>query len=265
MQQNDRRILGNVVLFEGWIAKFTATGVATVHLDCVFRSVPLGGGQGDEISLRLALRRAEVYLRTMEGDSYAIVTGSQWSEAPTSVKVQTATQKRQRNAKKMTVKGTLASFGIGGNASASYSEGNTRIEKQTQFAHLVQHLPDARNGLGPGFEVTSKMEDGVLDGHAWHKKQALLKIKRLSDKAEQAQMQVTVRCRYPDLAIDPLPLEEKARRTFFGKKKKDERLVAAEQYLKEELTKLGFLTRADDLDGHFEFTIGTLTISEGQI
>lgn len=59
MPDNDRRMLGTVVLMDGWIATFKA-GQATVHLDCVFRSVTMGGGKEDEIILRLALRRAEV-------------------------------------------------------------------------------------------------------------------------------------------------------------------------------------------------------------
>ena len=262
MPDNDRRMLGTVVLMDGWIATFKA-GQATVHLDCVFRSVTMGGGKEDEIILRLALRRAEVYLRTMDGDPYAIVKGSQWSEPPKAVKVQTSTQQRRKVGTTATIKAKLTSFGMDATTTAASSEGTTRIEKQDEFAQRVQHLPDTRTGIGPGFEVSSTSPDGVLDGNAWHSKQALLKIKRLSDKAEQAQMLVTVRCQYPDLAIDPLPVDEKARRSFFGKKKKDERLVAAEQFLKEELIKLGFLTRTDELDGHFEFTIGTLTISEG--
>lgn len=166
---------------------------------------------------------------------------------------------------KATIKAKLTSFGMSASTTSATSEGTTRTERQDEYAHHVQHLPDSRTGMGPGFEVTSTSPDGVLNGNAWHSKQALLKIKRLSDKAEQAQMLVTVRCSYPDLAIDPLPVDEKVRRKYFAKKKKDERLVAAEQYLKEELIKLGFLTRTDELDGHFEFTIGTLMISEGTI
>ena len=229
MNDNIRRCLKNVVSLDGWIGSFAEEDKANVHVDVVFREALFGESADDKVTFKHALKRAEVFL----------VVGYQ-----DPIKIVRSTVEKSAEA---TANSKLSKQGLSGrldaNAQVKASQKTTKSTEQAIKEFVVQNFTD---GSTPAWEINQSDGKPMKDA-PWDANDApglKVKHKTTTSTKEQLTVKLELRCRRQDLDIADIQfIDEQKRRRFNIGNHQTQKLVAAEQVIKDELCALGLLRK----------------------
>lgn len=257
---NRTRALSQAVSVDGWITNFDENGIATVHADIVFRTGGFGESPDDKVRFKIALKRAEVILRVPNLEPVKVVKKSVARTVAAKVGKVTSKSTKRRGLKAgfsaLVGKDTSANVSASGDFDNS-SERTTETEAElTQF--LEQHITTEDDHYGWELQVNPDVEDKYLKGSPWDAVDApRLELKHQTGEATKtANVVVEVRCSREDIEILDLEEKDPEKQALFRKKgNKNVNLAAAEQLIKEELFKAGFLEVPDLNEKHSRLLI----------
>jgi len=271
MTDNTTRALKQAVSVDGWIGKFDEEGIATVHADVIFRQGAFGSDPESPVRFKIALRRAEVVIRVPNHEPLLVIKSS----AARSDRGTLGTKK-----KRVTTKLTAAARvkGILSRKPDAYAEAEGAAEHSRQtdleteesvLRYIEQHFWTEDGHCA--FEV--KPQEGVdnyLDGAPWNAAEApRLSLKRTAERnldGDVPSVWIEVRCAREDIEI--IDLEQKNpewRDRLRAKRNRDTNIAAAEQIIKDELQRLGFLNVPDLSEKYQRLLIADKIIFEDPI
>ncbi|NOR63529.1 MAG: hypothetical protein GQ535_13670 [Rhodobacteraceae bacterium] len=248
MNDNIKRCLKNVVSLDGWIGEFADEGKANVHVDVVFRDALFGDKPDHTVTFKLTLKRAEVFLLVGDDDPIKVVR----STIRRTVSDATISQKQESTVEqsgKARAGGKVSKLGVPGHASTegeiNASKKTTNSSKQAIREYVVQHFVD---GANPAWDV-SRHDGKPMGGAPWdanHEPRLKVKRKPPAGSNEQLAIKLELRCRRQDLVISEIAFIDPKKKSLFNTGKfQTQKLVAAEQVIKDELSDSGLLTNGD--------------------
>lgn len=261
---NSNKALQQIVSVDGWIGKFDEDGEASVHADVVFREGHFGSTAESTVRFKVYLERAEIVICVPDFGPLRIRRSSIRRTASS-----TGHERNTRIEKEVT--GHLAAdvnadfksiptgqISMGGSAKGRKIVSEDRIEHIADFIEQHFTTPDKH----PGWEVEN-IDKKFLKGSPWNASDApRLKVKRNSS-AEQPYVRIEIRCRREDLRIEDLELKDPVKQSrFLNRPDPDKNRAAAEQVIKEELVKAGFLELPDMTEGFSNILIADIVITE---
>jgi len=265
---NTIRSLKSMISVSGWIAKFDADNAATVHVNVVFGDGLFGAEPHHKIRFRLALKRAEVVVRIPDGQPIHVI-GSSVAYTPNSQKVTRETQTQSTVEMSGHFAGELsatgAAFAAGGKASADTRQTTSQTAIEDVRRYIVEHFTTDKSDNA--WKVAHQEQRRVLSGAPWDPRtEPRLSVRRTAERnadGDKPSLTVEIRCRRQDLHIEGLQVKDDSIwRSFQSKKNRDANLAAAEQVIKDELVKAGFLN-IPDLDEDFaELLVADVIITE---
>ncbi len=248
MQNQTTRALSQAVSVDGWIASFDQNGHATVHADIVFGHGIFGDDPTAKVRFKIALKRAEIIIHILEPDTIKAIK----STVARKTTSKTGTIQTKISMEKTGSAAVKAKFGSASPPQAS-AEGNASIQgsasQDIQTAEpfqefLCQHFTTPDNAAAWRIE-SGKGSDNYLIGAPWDATDHFrMKIKKTGDTPTMGSpsLKIEVRCLREDIEILNLEIKDKSKQTFFAaKKNKATNITAAEQLIKTELEKAGFL------------------------
>lgn len=254
---NTKRALEQAVSIDGWIGTFDDKGEATVHADIVFRQGVFGEHKEAPVRFKIALKRAEIVVRCPGDSPLRIIRKSIERTQPRAAAIVNTQTKKERG---WSLSGLL-SLGKSSNAEltangniANTRSTNTELSERVT-AILNQHFstPDGH----PAWEVAhSATHSPHLVGAPWDAAEApRLKVKRNGATFEPTMM-LEVRCRREDIEIIDLEFKDPEKQAHLKRKKGyANNLAAAEELIKLELQKAGFLEIPDLSEQHSRLLI----------
>lgn len=250
LSDNTTRALEQVVSIDGWIAEFGEDNLANVHVDVVFRQGLFGEGDDAKVRFKIALKRAEIVVRVPDHEPLRVRKSSVRRTPIKSLGTQTTTRKTRSSfggffkAKASSKPDADAGF----EAEASRENSKEIHLKEDLLRHLDQHFttPDGHHA----WEVfTNKGASEYLLGPAWDAADPVLKVERILARnadGDKPTVMIEIRCRRADIEIIDLEEKDPAARDFYLRKTNREMsLAAAEQIIREELERIGFLDIPD--------------------
>ncbi len=266
---NRTRLMNETISIDGWIGEFDADGKAKVHVDVVFRQGSFGDDPNSPIRFKVALTRAEIVVRVPDNEPINVVKRS-IDRTVDSLQATQSVQHSKRSAFKRNFKAMFSKLGIGADAEASASveaKKETDLQYQRNVTNFIaQHFttPDSH----PAWEFSTNTQlSKHLTGAPWDPlEQSRMKVRRSdgdAPKSGSVSVVIEVRCAREDILI--LDLQEKdpdQQRLFKTKKNSALRIAAAEQLIKEELFKAGFLEVPDLSEKHARLLIADKIILE---
>jgi len=248
LNDNIRRCLKNVVSLDGWIGAFADDGQAKVHVDVVFLDALFGDQPNHKVSFKLTLKRAEVFLVVDDQDPIKVIRSS----IQRTVSNKTTSQKQESVVEasgEASADVKVSNKGISGSGQAKAAvKATSKTTKSTEQAireYVIQHFTD---GTIPAWEV--RRHDGeAMTGAPWDANaEPRLKIKRKAAEgsSEQLTIKLELRCRRQDLQINDLKFTDTKKKSLFNAGNyQAQKLVAAEQVIKDELCAAGILQNGD--------------------
>ncbi len=248
MNDNIKRCLKNVVSLDGWIGEFAGESKADVHVDVVFRDAIFGDKPDNTVTFKLMLKRAEVFLIVGDDDPIKVLR----STIQRTVSDKTISRKQEstfEQSAEASAGARLFKSGISGEASAKggikSSKKTINSTEQAIKEYVVQHFTD---GTIPAWEI--KRNDGkAMGGAPWnanHEPRLKVKRKPSAGTNEQLTIKLELRCRRQDLVITDIKFIDPKKKSLFNAGKfQTQKLVAAEQVIKDELCDSGLLQNAN--------------------
>jgi len=248
---NTTRTLKQALSVDGWIGDFDDNGVASVHVDVVFRQGGFGEDPTSAIRFKIALTRAEIVVRVPNQAPLRIVKRSVKRTANAATGIRTESAKRE-GFLKGSVKAALAKtpfVSADGEASVSRTNSSDAQLQEAISRHFEQHFTTEDGHIA--WEVEANPEFAPhLAGSPWNAENApRLNVSKFSNRnaeGDPPSVIIEIRCCREDIEI--IDLEEKdpeAQNMWRTKKNKSVNLAAAEQVIKDELFKAGFLEVPD--------------------
>ncbi|MGR3563853.1 MAG: hypothetical protein ACU0FH_13680 [Heliomarina sp.] len=267
---NRTRALWEAVSLDGWIGKFDDSGVASVHVDVVFRNGSFGEDPTVPIRFKIALKRAEVVVKIGPDQPLKVIKKSIQREKsfadPVQIEETVATKSTAQAQAISELSADLLKSKIG--ASGEFSqEKEFQIRQNKSVQRLIQQhftTPDSH----PAWEIKiTPASDEYLYGAPWEAEaEPRFSVKRTSDlvpNQEEVTICIEVRCRREDIEILDLEQKDTEKQSRFRRKKNsDVNLAAAEQLIKAELEKAGFLDIPDLGEKHARLLIADKLILE---
>jgi hypothetical protein len=256
---NTQRSLKGVVSVDGWIAKFDKNNSATVHVDIVFRQGHFGADDKEKIRFRVCLSRAEVILRIADGEPLHMVKQSiartPLPDAGTRETVRRTSRKASASAKASASLVNVPAVSVAADLAASGQVDITDKAKQKLSRYLSQHFQTTEGH--PAWEITHSDEGSHLEGAPWDARtEHRLKVRRDTERnadGDKPSIKVEVRCLREDIVIEDLSAKDDGtQRGWLSRPNSDVNLAAAEQVIKDELFKAGFM-RVGNL--HEKYTV----------
>lgn len=264
---NTLRTLQDVIKLDGWIAEFDNDNLAQVHMEIVFRESRFGGNPGDKVRFSLSLKRAEIHILIPKHEPIQLKRGS-------TLRQTNETAVKRETKKQVTGSATIgaevevgmtkpprADLNASAGAAASFDITETHEDNIPPFA--IQHLPKSPREFG--WEVTPNRTN-KLSGSPWHPDESpIFKIKRSNEKnadGERPTFTVKITCRREDLEITNIETDDPTLKNSLTKNRKDLRVVAAEQLIKAELQRAGFLQVPDMTNPASEIIVADRIIME---
>ena len=265
---NTQRSLKNVVSIDGWIGTFGDDGRASVHVDVVFAEGRFGGEPSHKVKFRVSLKKAEVMVRIPEGEPLVFVksTVARTPPGPTLARETKQSKTLSAGAKaEFSISPTAVDGSLSADAGAAVSTQTTDILQTEVMEFLCQHFPEDGDF---GWRLHHREVGNTLLGSPWDANVSprVLVERGTGQNAmgDAPTIKVEVRCLREDLhiegleAIDP-SITEQLRNMVNG----DANRAAAEQIIKEELMRSGFLGVPDALDnGYVQIVVADVIISE---
>lgn len=265
---NSTRALEQAVSVDGWIGTFDERGVATVHTDIVFRQGAFGDDPKDLVRFKIALKKAEIILRVPGHEPLRVIKSSITRTTSATIgKKKTTINTKTGIAGKIAAKLGLTPK-VEGDGTATFSrEGETDFEITEDVARFVEQHFTTPDGHA-GWELRSNRDvDKYLDGAPWDPiERPRLSVKKDADRnadGDKPTMMIEVRCAREDIEILDLEEKDSERQAIFrNKKNRSANLAAAEQIIKNELERIGFMEIADISEKHSRILIADKIISE---
>jgi len=249
---NTTRSLVDTVSIDGWIAEFDDNGQANVHVDVVFREGIFGDDPNARLRFNIKLKRAQVLLRPYDDEPVKVVKSTVERQYETVKGRKTTTKKTTRTnrlAGKLSISNPLSPSG-GIDAETAKDTASTDAVETTQdiSKFLVQHFMPSDGIYAWDIEPSEASPDG-LDGAPWNANDSPRLAVRKNPSCEvddQPAMVVEISCLRKDIEIYGLEEKEAPGRQPKSKKKISQaNIAAAEQIIKGELMKSGFLAQHD--------------------
>ena len=241
---NNPRTLGTTVSVDAWRRPFDGdTGLADLHIDVTFDTGRVGGiidGQESPVRFRLSLRQAEVHVIRDALDVLDIPPETVTRPPPPSGRETKTTE-------------TTKSAEIGGRVSANMSAVDVGVEAKGKRAveerHTLERTGDLstiafdtkRTDRGYAFHVAPKCGDR-LKGRPWQADERCMRVrdpKAGRRRGDPPSVLIEIRCLREDLIIEDIELNDGSEMPMFWRERKKN--IAVQQYLKDELAKLGLL------------------------
>ena len=236
---NPRRAFAETVSLVAWQSEFGDGGVADLFIDCVFMEGRVGGGSGSPIRFRLSLKQAEVHvLRDLAGVlnlPASLVDRSEPIIGTKSTAVESTKDAKGNGSLKLDATTIAVQADIGAGASYTVTE-KSLIEQPIATMEITARATSegwafvivprvGKKLIGPAF-ASAKRRLAVQD-NAYPRK-----------RGEAPDVRVELRCRREDLIIEDVQFMASEKRSFLKLPKL--KRTAVEQYIKEELTRVGF-------------------------
>ena len=265
---NTMRSLNGMVSVSGWIAKFDADNAATVHVNVVFGDGLFGAEPHQKIRFRLALKRAEIVVRMPDGQPIHVI-GSSVAYTPNSQRTTRETKTESTVEMSGHVAGELsasgAAFAAGGKASADEKRTTSQVMIEDVRRYIIEHFTTDK--LDNAWKVAHQDQRQTLVGAPWDPRtEPRLSVRRTAERnadGDKPSLKIEIRCRRQDLHIEGLKVkDDTVWRSFQSRKNRDANLAAAEQVIKDELTKAGFLNIPDLNEDFAELLVADVIITE---
>lgn len=237
-ENNPRRPFIEVVTLSAWRSEYRDGGIADVFIDVGFDSGRVGG-DGAPVRFQLALREAQVLIHRDAANVLELPANSVVRQEPL-IADRTITSDQSAEASVDVglsggAKGIMPRF----NGSARADEKGTRKTKVVQKLHALEasHL---KTETGWAYRIRPSL-GRTLSGVPWRAEDRRLQVKDprySSRRGEPPEPRVEIRCRREDLVITKIEFKDR-KSTLFNRLTK-EKQAAVEQYIKSELTTLGF-------------------------
>lgn len=264
---NTGRVLEQAVSVDGWIGEFDEEGHALVHADIVFRQGDFGEDKDAPVRFKIALKRAEIVIRCPDGSCLRVIKKTMSRASDTNkatIRKQTSRSKKRGLGGNFRVSNKKPDFEASASASTQREESESSELEAEVKAILEQHFttPDKH----PAWEVEpSALHSEYLWGSPWHAEQEPRFKVRKQGNGEDTTMMIEVRCRREDIEVLDLELKDPEEQSRFKRKKNHENnMVAAEQLIKLELEKAGFLDIPDLNEKHSRLLIADTLIFEDE-
>jgi hypothetical protein len=265
---NTMRSLKSVVSVDGWIAKFDEEDAATVHVNVVFGEGLFGAEPHEKIRFKVVMKRAEIVVRLPVGQPTKVIQKSV-AYTPNSQMLtrETTTQSNVEMSGHLggEFSTNAATFGFGGKAAADGKRTTTEVVTEEIKRYVIEHF--TTDYRAHAWKVASRDERMPLGGSPWDPlKEPRMSVRRSAERdadGDKPSLKIEVRCRRQDLHIEGLEAkDENVWRVFQLKKNRDANLAAAEQAIKDELTRAGFLNIPDISEDFAEFLVADVIITE---
>lgn len=268
LMNNTHRSLKSVVSVDGWIAEFDENDTASVHVDVVFKTAIFGDGANDKVSFRIDLLRADIIICVPEGEPLKVIKSTLHREPNTASGSRKTSKVVQTDAE---ASGEIA-VGLNtapiakANAKAKLQAAVTTEEEtnETIKEFISQHF--SFENSHPAWEV--KRADGKkMTGTPWSAvEEPRLKAKRLTERnadGGKPTLKVEIRCRREDIEISGLKMTDlNEQKRFMNRNNKAKNIAAAEQLIKDELAKAGFMELPDMANPNVQLLIADTIIGE---
>lgn len=267
---NRRRALAEVLTVDAWHKAFTeGRTCADLHVDVVFSSGRIGGGDSTGVRFRLALKRAELVVIAPELEPVKINPASIRRDAPREVlgKIETkAKHGKSLNASLraqagVSAKGPKADVHAG--ASASLTKSRQRTVTASQTFKGMQVTQSRTSDDDPRWTIEPAMGEAHLSGRPWNAERSrqleLIDQRPPRSNSMAPAVRIEVRCLREDLEITDIMLEDPSLWTRIRRRKAVEnRRIAAEAVIRTLLADEGLIA-GDLADPFAQITLAMTT------
>lgn len=265
---NTHRSLKSVVSVDGWIAEFDKNDTASVHVDVVFKTAVFGDGPDDKVSFRINLLRADIIICVPDGEPLRVIKRSLHRETGkvTGTRKTSKVVEADRELSGKAEVGTLTPPSVKATAEGKMHTA-VKTEEETNEPikeFLTQHF--SFENTHPAWEV--QRADGTkMTSAPWSAlAEPRLKVKRVADRNSDGgkpSMKIEIRCRRGDIEITDIKVTDpEAKARFQVKKNNRKNIAAAEQLIKDELSKAGFMELPDLANPNVQLLIADTIITE---
>ena len=245
---NNPRVFAETISIDAWRTPFDGkTAEADLHIDAGFSKGRVGG-PGAPIRFRLSLKRAEIQV-ILDLADVLVIPPSSVMRAPFR-QVEVTKYVESRRSIEGEARASLTELSARGQfaAKGSIEIAETRQRSATEGDIFVDYRKIEH---GYSFAVEASTSSRLLLGRPWDPLKPLLRVRdtrALRQRGEPPEPRIEVRCRREDLFVEDVEFTDK-RKYSWSNLTRLKKLVV-EQYIKDELAKVGFLS--GDLSDPFE-------------
>jgi hypothetical protein len=265
---NTLRALRQVVSVSGWIAEFADDESANVHIDAVFRTGSFGESADAQVRFKLALKRAEIIVCIPNEEPIKIIKKSIRRIAPSNPGKRTIHRQSEVKLQADTRMGfaveTGLSVGGGLEAGTSLTQQTTDEVSFDLREYIEQHFYDESGR--PAWEFSRRDKKQLSGAPLDATDEPVVSVRRSAARnadGGKPTIKIEIRCKREDLHIYDLEPKDPATQQFLqNKKNRDFNIAAAEQVIKSELAKAGFLEIADLSENQGQMLVADVIITE---
>jgi hypothetical protein len=261
---NRRRLFADLVNIDAWHEPFGSVARVDLHADIVFGMARLGGDAASPVRFRLRAKRAEVLVIIPDTEPLTVDRASVSRDTHNIHVTDEKTIKRGKSVKgkagaKASLSKLTASVDVGVSGEAEVSS-----ERKTKITHETGQMKVMQSKTAEGYYrwIIEPADGSHLLGRPWEASEAprLKLIDRRANKSNQIPpcVRVEVRCKREDLSIEDVVVKDETLwRAIQGRLGHQNRMVAAESYIRTKLVEEGLEVRNfDDLFG--DITLGSV-------
>lgn len=261
-RDNNPRAFAETVSITAWRSAYDKrSGTADLFIDVVFAEGRIGEEGSSPVRFRLKLKKAEVHV---VGDALGVLTFPAKSVARAAIesikvsKKKTIAEASERNSSaKLQFAKPQGEVGAASKRSRSIGQ-----EVSTEFETTPMKFLHRKTDYGYAWTIFPA-QDGSLLGQPWESSERRLIVRDSEIKkrklGEPPEPRIELRCRREDLQITDIQF--KKRTTAFWASLSRGKQLAVEQYLKDELIRLGF--ECGDLSDPFAQVVLADVVPEG--
>lgn len=238
---NPRRALAETVSLIAWQSEFDGkTALADLFIDVTFDEGRIGGEDaGAPVRFRLSLRQAEVHInRDLAGVLNFPPAHLARRQPTTGTRTKTVERK---GTIKGNIDGSMSFTGLSGGVGGA-AAGEVAFADKAELTQPVATMEVTHRATADGYAFVIRPRSGDrLEGPAWSTELPKAKIHDSGHKRKRGEppdVRVELRCRREDLIIENVEFVDSQALPFW--KLDRAKQVAIEQYLKEELSRVGF-------------------------
>lgn len=271
-ESNRRRALAELVTAEAWHMAFRDGRTrADLHVDVVFGTGRIGGGDPSGVRFRLSLKRADLVVIIPEHEPAGVDTASVRRDTPketlgkveTKAKVSRSVGLTLSGAAGASTKGVKADALAKANLSLAVSKNRTVTASQT-----FRGMPVVQNKTPDGahrWAISPALGEAFLAGRPWDATKVprleLLDQRAPGSKSMPPTVRVEVRCLREDLEISQIKLDDESAWSLINRRKAAQtRRIAAEAALRTLLAHEGLI--AGDLSDPFAEITLAMTVAD---
>lgn len=238
---NNPRVFAQTISLDAWRTEFDGRrGIADLHIDVVFDERGPIGGLGSPVRFRLSLRRAEVRVIHDNEQIIEILPDSvRRAELPSAARASLTKKKEVLFGAEVDggISPMLAKFSAKAKASGKISA--QEIIKKTIHVPSMEVI-HWKTEDGYSFKVRC-IDGDRLKGQPWAARNPVMQLRDTNfrrKRGESPEVRVEIHCLREDLIIEDIQFTDDEWKPW--KKLSRKKQAAAEQYLKDELSRAGF-------------------------